>query len=105
MSGISNLFFKRLLSRLSSEEKMEISRWESQSESHRDLSRRLSDPGVIDHELRMRSIIDTERAESDMRRRIKDIDRNRRRVRRLAAAITGVAVAAVVAIVMLQSTT
>ncbi len=65
MSGISNLFFKRLLSRLSSEEKMEISRWESQSESHRDLSRRLSDPGVIDHELRMRSIIDTERAESD----------------------------------------
>ena len=102
MSGISNLFFKRLLSRLSSEEKMEISRWESQSEIHRDLSRRLSDPGIINHELRMRSIIDTERAESDMRRRIKDIDRNRRRVRRLAAAITGVAVAAVVAIVMLH---
>lgn len=104
MSDIGKLFFKRFASRLSPDEAAEIKRWEELGESRLRLSRRLADPGALGEEYRLRRLIDTDRAEADMMRRIRELHRPARR-RRLIGLSVSVAAVMVLGLFIFHSVT
>lgn len=102
MSDISKLFFRRFISRLTPGEEEEIRRWESLGDNYRELSRRLADPKTLGEEYRLRSLIDTDRAEAEMMRRIRDSRRPARRRHIITVSVTIAAAAVLLGLFLLR---
>lgn len=95
MNPISHLLFKRFTGRLTEAERSRLEQWISESPLHRRAADRLANPGYLTRENRLRSMVDTDRAEAEMMRRIAVSETPRRRRRILAAAAAAVLLAGV----------
>lgn len=70
MKGVSKLLYKRLVGSLTSEESDRLEHWISSNKYNEEVARRMSDRDFLEREYRTASLIDTERARSDMEMRI-----------------------------------
>lgn len=95
MNPISHLLFKRFTGRLSEAERVRLEQWISESPLHRRAADRLENPVYLTRENRLRSMVDTDRAEAEMMHRIAVSEAPRRRRRILAAAAAAVLLAGV----------
>ena len=88
MDSISKILYKRLTGeKLTESEVSELEAWIAESHYNREVAERLADPNYLEREYRLQSIVESARAQADMRRRIDSLPGNRfRTVLRVAAA-------------------
>lgn len=91
MDNISKLFYKQLTGTLTHDEKQVLDDWMAASPQNAEVGRRLSDIAFLQREYDREGVIDTERAKTDMERRIASLPETRRR-RWFVAAAASVAV-------------
>lgn len=100
METISKLFYKKLTGTgLSAKEEARLETWIAENSHNREAARRLSDLNHLEKEYRLRSIVDSTKALTDMRHRIAalaSVSRRRRMVRFMSAAAVAVIVAGLI---------
>ncbi len=86
MTHKSILFLKLITNRLTEEEAKELHQWIEANPRHRSLIEMVSDPDELTREYRFRKMIDSSRAEADMKRRIAKAEAPQRYIRYTVAA-------------------
>lgn len=98
MNRISKLFFRRFTGTITKDEETELREWISEGKAHSEVAGRLEDPDILEKEYRMRSLIDSQRAEREMRDYIRRQNRPVR-IRRMAIAASFTLIATVSALI------
>ncbi|MDE6074401.1 MAG: FecR domain-containing protein [Muribaculaceae bacterium] len=83
MKPISKLLYKKIIGDVTADDQASIDKWKTDSEAREALYRRVTDNKEIGAELRLRALVNRDRAEADMERRIKALEapaKKRRRV-------------------------
>lgn len=91
MKPISKLLYKKFLGDISAEDQTSIDSWKNDNEAREALYQRVTDNKEIGTELRLRSLVNRDRAEADMERRIRLLDAPARKRRRVWLYVGGMA--------------
>lgn len=78
MKPISILFLKLITNRLTDEEAQQLHQWIESKPRHRDLAGMINNPEELTREFRFRKMVNSSRAEADMKRRIAMVEAPRR---------------------------
>lgn len=106
MDSISRIFYKQLIgAELTPDERGALNDWLAQSDENREAGARLSDLSHLEHEYRLREVVDTARAQERMMQSIAALPQTRRRrfYRRAAVAASIAAVIAVGGVFMIDT--
>lgn len=91
MKPISKLLYKKFLGDISAEDQASIDDWKTDNEAREALYQRVIDNKEIGAELRLRSVVNRDRAEADMERRIRLIDERPKKRRPVWLYVGGIA--------------